>query len=630
MVARAQKKHIMKIVNFRDNRNKILGGQKTTYKYGRLLRYALTEWRSLTIICLLTLIIPAITALQPWPVKILIDYALGDQTLPNSIHNLISGFSIGQMNKFLIAVAAVSSLVLFALNSFIDTVITFAWSSAGQRMVYNLSADLFNHLQRLSLIFHSKQRIGDLINRISNDTYCVFDASQILLISPVQNVLTLILITAVAWKLDQKLTLVLLGLSPLMAISALYFGPRLKRKARQKRENQSFIMNLLHQTISSIPLVKAHSAEERNSRSFETLTRDAATISQQESLLENGYDLVNGLTTTIGIAIIIFLGGKKVLSGAISVGTLIVFISYMHSLEGILKGILETYRSLKPIEVSIDRVSELLNEENAITENPRAITLPNVNASLPGHIRLEDITFGYKSNHPVLHDICLEAFPGEKLAIVGKTGAGKSTLISLILRYYDPWSGRVTFDGFDIRDIKLSSLRSQIAIVLQEPFIFPVTVLENISYGRPDASREEIIDAGKLAHADEFILNLPNGYDTFIGDKGATLSGGEKQRIALARAFLKNAPILILDEPTSAIDDQTESPILEAIDRLSCAKTTVIIAHRLSTIRSADRIVVLEDGRVAESGSHNELILFGGIYQQFYSLQYDLAKEELA
>jgi ATP-binding cassette subfamily B protein len=619
----------MKITKFRDSRNNALGDQKAIYKYRRLLRYALKEWRSLTIICLLTLMIPAITALQPWPIKILIDYALGNHTLPNSIQNLISGFSIGQTNKFLIVAAAISSLVLFAFNSFIDMVITFAWSSAGQRMVYNLSADLFHHLQRLSLIFHSKQRIGDLINRVSNDTYCVFDASQILLISPVQNLLTLIVITAVAWELDQKLTLVLLALSPLMAISALYFGPRLKKKALQKRENQSFIMNLLHQTISSIPLVKAHSAEERNSQRFDTLARHAATISQQESLLENSYDSVNGLTTTAGIAIIIFLGGQKVLSGAISVGTLIVFISYMHSLEGVLKSILETYRSLKPIEVSADRVYELLNEENTITDSPRAITLPNNKDSLQGCINFEDITFGYKINQPVLKDICLEAFPGEKLAIVGKTGAGKSTLVSLILRYYDPWNGRVTLDGVDIRDIKLSSLRTQIAIVLQEPFIFPVTVLENISYGRPDASKEEIIKAAKLAYADEFILDLPNGYDTMVGDKGATLSGGQKQRIAIARAFLKNAPMLILDEPTSAIDDQTESPILEAIDRLSYAKTTIIIAHRLSTVRSADRIIVLEDGRVAESGSHNELILFGGIYRRFYTLQYGLAKEEL-
>jgi ATP-binding cassette subfamily B protein len=620
----------MKIANFRNSRNDALRDQKTIYKYRRLLRYAINEWRSLIIIGLFTLITPAITALQPWPIKILIDYALGDHTLPNSIQNLINHFSIGEINKFLIVVAAIFSFALFALNSFIDTVITFAWSSAGQRMVYKLSADLFHHLQRLSLAFHSKQRIGDLINRISNDTYCVYKASQTLLISPARNLLTLILITTVAWELDQNLTLVLLALSPLMAISALYFGPRLKTKARQKRENQSFIMNLLHQTISSIPLVKAHSAEERNSQRFETLTKDAATISQKESLLENSYNLVNGLTTTAGIAIIIFLGGQKVLSGAISVGTLIVFISYMHSLEGALKEILKTYRSVKPIEVSIDRVSELLNEENAITDNPKAITLPIHKDSVRGrHIRLEDITFGYKLKESVLKNICLEALPGEKLAIVGKSGAGKSTLVSLILRYYDPWNGRVTLDGIDIRDIKLSSLRSQIAIVLQDAFLFPVTVLENISYGRPDASREDIIKAAKLAHADEFILDLPNGYNTMIGDKGATLSGGQKQRIALARAFLKDAPVLILDEPTSAIDDQTESSILEAIDELSNARTTITIAHRLSTVRSANRIIVLENGQVAESGSHNELILVGGIYQQFYSVQYDLAKGEL-
>jgi ATP-binding cassette subfamily B protein/subfamily B ATP-binding cassette protein MsbA len=275
-------------------------------------------------------------------------------------------------------------------------------------------------------------------------------------------------------------------------------------------------------------------------------------------------------------------------------------------------------------------VVEVLDVEDEVRDAPGSKPLPVHTTGGRGHVRFENVTFGYEPGCPVLKDINIEVFPGETVALVGSTGAGKSTLVSLIPRFFDPWQGRVTLDGEDLRDIRLSSLRAQVSLVLQEPFLLPLTVLENIAYGRPGASREEIVSSAVAANADEFIRRLPSGYDTVIGERGATLSGGEKQRLAMARALLKDAPILILDEPTSALDAQTESLLLEALERLMKGRTTFIIAHRLSTVRRVDRIFVIDGGRIVETGTHESLLAAGGPYHRLYSLQFQNSLREVA
>jgi ATP-binding cassette subfamily B protein/subfamily B ATP-binding cassette protein MsbA len=309
------------------------------------------------------------------------------------------------------------------------------------------------------------------------------------------------------------------------------------------------------------------------------------------------------------------------LSGAITVGSLLVFVAYMRTLQHAAEDLLETYAAMREATASVDRVFEVMDADDAVHDAPDATPLVPSGAGRGVRVELEGVTFGYEPGRPVVEEVSLEAAPGETVALVGRTGAGKSTLVSLIPRFYDPWEGRVLLDGVDVRTVQLSSLRSQVAIVLQEPFLLPLSVADNIAYGRPEASREEVVAAAEAANADEFIRQLPEGYDTVVGERGALLSGGERQRLAIARALLKDAPVLILDEPTAALDAQTETALVTALERLMENRTTFIIAHRLSTIRGADRIVVLEAGRVIETGTHQQLLGRSGLYRRLHQLQ---------
>jgi ABC-type multidrug transport system fused ATPase/permease subunit len=305
------------------------------------------------------------------------------------------------------------------------------------------------------------------------------------------------------------------------------------------------------------------------------------------------------------------------LNGQLSVGSLLVFLSYLSSLYAPLETLAFVHTGLSSASVSGRRVLEVLEAKDMVAESPSALPLTLAPGKQNAAVRIHNVTFGYETGPAVLHNVTVEAYPGQTIAIVGATGAGKSTLLGLIPRFFDPWEGRVEIDGRDVRDVQLNSLRRHISLVMQEPFLLPLTVAQNIAYGRPDASPEEIRAAARAASAHDFIERLPNGYDTHIGERGATLSGGERQRISIARAFLKDAPILILDEPTSALDAGTESNLVEILESLAKGRTTFIIAHRLSTIRHADRIFVLANGRVAEVGTHHELIAHNGIYSGF-------------
>jgi ATP-binding cassette subfamily B protein/subfamily B ATP-binding cassette protein MsbA len=325
---------------------------------------------------------------------------------------------------------------------------------------------------------------------------------------------------------------------------------------------------------------------------------------------------------TAGAAIVLYAGGQRVLSGALTVGSLLVFVAYLQSMQRAIESLLNTYGNLKSAEAGVDRVLEVLDADEQVRDKPGAVDLPTRQRGAAGGIRLEAVSFGYQPGRTVLHDISFEVQPGETIALVGPTGAGKTTLVSLIPRFFDPWRGCVMLDGVDIRDISLASLRKQVSLVLQDPFLLPLTVAENIAYGRPDASREAIVSAARAANADRFIRELPQGYDTPLVERGATLSGGQKQRLSIARALLKDAPILILDEPTSALDADTEALLVEALERLTRGRTTFIIAHRLSTIRHADRILVMEKGAIAEIGTHRELIAANGSYARLHALQY--------
>ncbi|KYC37140.1 multidrug ABC transporter ATP-binding protein [Scytonema hofmannii PCC 7110] len=599
------------------------------HRYGRLLRYPLRQWRTLIVILGLVAGTSATATLQPWPIKILVDYALGQAAIPLPVNSLFGNFNLSLTPPLLVVVAALCSLGLYALNATLDTGLSWAWSAAGQGMVYELAQSLFYRLQRLSLLFHSQRTVGDSLSRLTGDSYCIYTLIGAVLISPIQHLLTLGTISIVAWNLNPLLTLLSLLVAPIMAASALMFGSRIKRRTKLNREVQSRLTSFVHQTLTAIPMIQAYVRESYNTKLFQHLAADGVAIAQRETLLKSAYGLANGAVATICNAVILYVGGQQVLLGVMSVGSLLVFLAYLQPIQGAFRGLFGIYGSLKSVEANIDRVLEVLDAKDGVHDAPGAKPLPVRPTGARGHICLEGVTFGYNPGYPVLQDITLEAQPGETIALVGATGAGKSTLVSLIPRFFDPWQGRVIFDGADVRSIELKSLRSQIALVLQEPFLLPLSVAQNIAYGRPGASQEEIVAAAKAAKADDFIRQLPQGYDTILSERGAILSGGQKQRLAIARALLLDAPVLILDEPTSALDAQTEALLLEALERLMQGRTVFIIAHRLSTILRADRIVVLEQGKVVETGTHQELLATSGIYKHLHSLQFTDPQQEV-
>ena len=602
---------------------------KQTLKYRRLITYTLRQWRSLVVILLLTVASSAVTLLQPWPLKVLVDYALGKSIVSQSLGSFLNALPVAG-NTALILLAAIASITLFITTALLEAGFTWGWASCGQRAVHELAADLFHQLQRLSLMFHSKRTVGDSMSRLTGDAYCVYTSMQVLLIGPGQHLLTLTTVGMVAWHLDPWLTALTFAIAPLQAGGAFFYGNRLKWRTKQNRQAHSDFVSFVHQTLTAIPMVQAFGAEGRNGRRFRHLADDAVKRSQLGTLLTSSYGFMNGLIITVGTAIVLFAGAQRAAAGVLSVGSLLVFLAYMRALQGASQGLLTTYASLKILDVSTDRVVEILEADDPVQNAAGAKPLPVLPSGQGGHIRIENVTFGYESGRPVLSEVNLEALPGQTVALVGPTGAGKSTLVSLIPRFYDPWQGRIVVDGIDAREIQISSLRARVSLVLQDPFLLPITVAENIAYGRPDASRSDIIAAAVVANADEFIRRLPDGYDTVMAERAATLSGGEKQRIAIARAILKDAPILILDEPTSSLDTKTESSLLEALERLMVGRTTFIIAHRLSTIRHADKIAVIENGRLIEAGTHEELLAVNGHYRHVHALQFGEPTREVA
>jgi ATP-binding cassette subfamily B protein/subfamily B ATP-binding cassette protein MsbA len=473
-------------------------------------------------------------------------------------------------------------------------------------------------LQSRSLLFHSRNEVGNSISQVMVDSWCVFQFLDTVIFAPFQALLTMTVMIVLMAFLQPTLMLISLAVVPLMVGASFVLGEKLRTVAKQKREIETRIQSHLQQMLTGIPVVQAFAQEEREHERFRQFAAQAIEAQQRSTLLGGLGGLSSGLITTLGSGVIIWAGAHFVTEGKLTVGGLLIFLVYLNSLQAQTKILASVYPAAQNIGASTDRVNEVLDAQPDIADKPNAITL----TSASGHIQFENVSTGYDTDRPVLTGVSLDVQAGQTFAIVGATGAGKSTLVSLIPRFLDPWKGRILLDGKDLRDLRLESLRSQFSIVLQEPFLFPFSVAENIAFGREGATREEVKNAARVANAHDFITRLPHGYDTMLGERGATLSGGERQRIAIARALLKNAPILILDEPTSALDTETEAPLLEALERLMSGRTTLIIAHRLSTIRRANKIVVLQAGQIVETGTHSELLARNGTYAHLHNLQF--------
>jgi ABC-type multidrug transport system fused ATPase/permease subunit len=579
----------------------------------RLLAYAKPHWRAILLLLATMGADIGLNVLRPWPLKLVLDNVLGHHPAPQVVTQILPGSATPHG---LLAWAAAGTVAIFLLGTASTTFYNYFSLRVGQMMVFELASDMFAHLQRLSLIFHSKRALGDTIQRVTGDSYCVSTLVTDALLPLLQAVVMLGVMFAVMWSLEPTLTLVALSVVPFLAVVIRYLARPIKDRARESRDYEGKLTSVVEQTLGAMPAVQAFGREKFEVQRFRHYA-DRTVVSYLRSTLAGiWFEVFCGIVTTIGTAAIIYLGADLALQGKLTAGTIIVFLSYLSSLYDPLDQITGTAQTIQGAAADADRVMEVLETDPEITDRPGAL-----DARIDGPIRYEHVSFGYEPDRKALDDVSLEANQGDVIAIVGETGAGKTTLAHLLVRFYDPWEGRITVGGTDIRDFRHESLRSQIALVLQDPFIFPMTIAENIAYGRPDATIEEIIAAAKAANAHDFISRQPEGYDTAVGERGATLSGGEKQRLSIARAFLKDAPVLILDEPTSALDARTESGLLDALDRLMQGRITFIIAHRLSTTRRATQIIVLHRGRVIERGTHEQLLERGGAYADLYGRQ---------
>jgi ATP-binding cassette subfamily B protein len=576
------------------------GGREALAVFGPFARPHLP---ALGFALLLVLVGTTFRLLKPWPLAFLIDDVVGTQRSDGSFTLMV----------FVVMGATVGIAVLDAFIGFVRSNLT---RGIGQKVAFRIRSALYGHLQQLSLSFHDRQQTGELMNRVTRDTDTVQSLVTDHLLDAVSNALLLVGMVGITMSLDWRLALVLLALSPLMGFTNARFRRRIKAAESRARAGEGDISSLTQETLSSIRLIKVFGRERHESERFDTVGEEALAANLALTRVETAFSSWLEIVPAIGMAALLGLGAHQIRAGHLEVGELVVFVSYLRDFYGPTRALSRLAAKVSRASVRAERIASVLQTPLAVTDRPDARPAPR----LSGRITFDHVTFGYLTGRPVLRDIHLDIPAGSVLALVGSTGAGKSTLASLIPRLYDPDAGAVLVDGTDLRDLTLESLQGQVAVVPQESVLFRATVAENVAYGRPDATRAEIEKAVRMANAHDFVTALPDGYDTLVGERGDTLSGGQRQRLAIARALVRNAPILILDEPTSGLDVRSERVVLEAVERLMESRTTIVIAHRLSTVRRADQIALLEGGRIVERGTHDELVDRGGRYAELVAL----------
>ncbi|MDQ3721585.1 MAG: ABC transporter ATP-binding protein/permease, partial [Actinomycetota bacterium] len=562
----------------------------------------------------------AMALLAPWPLAILIDTVLGNDPLPSLL-----GVLEGLARYELLAVAVVAGLLVTGLEHGLAVVDDYFNTKLDQNMVLDLRSDMFRHAHRLSLAWHDQKKTGMLMYQINNQASAV--GSITVAMPPlIQSVLTLVGMFYVVYLIEPTLALVSLSVVPFIYYSAGYYARRIHPRILHVRNLEGTSLAIVHEAMAMMRVILAFGREPHEYRRFRKQSKEAVDARVDLTVRQTLFSLVVTMTTALGSAFVLGFGAYFVLKGRMTAGELLVVMGYIASLYKPLEQISNTVSSLQQQFISLSSALDLLDTEAEIVERPDAFAVQRVR----GHVAYEHVTFGYSGRSGTLKDVCFTAPAGSRVAVVGPTGAGKSTLLHLLPRFYDPKHGRILIDGHDVRDLRLDALRAQISIVQQEPLLFAGTIGANIAYGRLEAGDDEVLEAARAANAHDFISALPKGYETELGERGAQLSGGERQRISVARAFLKDAPILILDEPTSAIDSRTEAVILEALARLMEGRTTFMVAHRLSTIRDSDLILVVNHGAIAEQGTHDELLEAGGLYAELHDAQHGAARRQAA
>jgi subfamily B ATP-binding cassette protein MsbA len=570
------------------------------------------------VIVLAAMVVETLMSLAaPWPLKIVLDDALGHHQLPHWLewaHDY--GFGRHTLGVALFAGAATIVIaVIGAVASYIDNYYT---ESVGQWVANDLRIRIYGHLHRLSLAFYDRTQTGTLLSTITNDVATVQSFASASTLGILVDLMTIIGMLGLMFWLDWDFTLIAVAVTPFLLFFVMRFKKAVKEVQREVRKRQSDIVAVVEQGLGSIRVVEAFGRQDLEAGRMTAASRatvDAALKARRvKSLLSPVVTVVVALCT----GFVLWRGTLLILAGTLTAGSLTVFLAYLSKFFKPVQDLAKMTNAIAQTSVALERIQKILGADQIIPEHPDAVDPGTVK----GEITFEHVAFGYSDVSHVLRDVNFTIKAGQVVGIVGPTGGGKSTVVSLIPRFYDPTAGRVLIDGSDIRTWKLVSLRREVGFVLQETVLFAGTVRENIAYGRPDATEADIIQAAKLANADEFIAKMPQGYDSIVGERGATLSGGQRQRIGIARALIRKSPILILDEPTAALDTESERLVVEGLERLMKGRTVIMIAHRLSTIRDADQIIVLKDGVVAEQGSHAELMRKNGVYAELYHIQY--------
>jgi ATP-binding cassette subfamily B protein len=559
--------------------------------------------------------VAAADLLAPWPLKVLVDNVLLGAPLTGPLAGLAD--VIGPRPQLAVAAVAFAIILIALMRGFFAAMQLFQTSRIGYELTATLQRQLFGHLQRLSLGFHTRSRSGELLTKVTSDTRNLRDVFAESLLDTGAQLLTLVGMCVTMLLLNWRLSLVVLASFPVLALAVYQFSRRIKQLSRSQRKLDGQIAARISESLAAMPLVQAFGRERYERERFALASDETLEESIRAARTEAAGTRAIEIISAAGVAGVVFFGGMQALAGEVTPGALLIFISYVTSMYKPIRSLARLSTRFSKGMVSAERIAEILDTEPEVQDRRGAVPA----TGLRGRVEFRDVAFGYGEGKLALRGVSFTVPAGQRVALVGGSGAGKSTVASLILRFYDPKAGYILLDGVDVRDYQRDSLREQIGVVLQDSLLLGQSIRENITYGRPDASDAEVERAARLAHAHEFIKALPLGYDTPLGERGANLSGGQRQRISLARALIKDPAILILDEPTSAMDAESARMVEEALSRTREGRTTLVIAHHFAAMERFDQILVLRDGRVVEQGRHADLLAQGGFYAELARLQ---------
>jgi ABC-type multidrug transport system fused ATPase/permease subunit len=591
-----------------------------------LIRELLRPYHSTLIMMLAAMLLQSLMTLAaPWPLKIVIDNVVVGRKLDPWFASLLKPLMAHGHRPHLAEIAALAVVVIAILNAIGSYLTNYLTESVGQWVANDLRMRTYHHLQYLSLRYYDTHQSGILLSTITADVLTIQNFASSATLGIVIDMFTIMGMLVVMFFLNWDFTLVAVAITPLLLLLATRFKKAVKASTHEVRKQQSNIVAVVQQDLESIRVVTAFGRQELEQNQLASVSAATVAAALKARRVKSMLSPIVSIIVSFCTGFVLWRGSLLILSGGMTAGELTVFLSYLASFFKPVKDLASMNNSIAQTAVAVERIRMILDADAVLPEKANA-----QDKKITGQITFDHVAFAYDPSYPVLRDVSFHVEPGQMVGVVGPTGGGKSTIMSLIPRFYDPSAGQVQIDGIDVRDYRLQNLRDQIGYVLQETVLFRGTVRDNIAYGREGATDEEIILAAKLANADEFISRMPDGYQSMVGDRGDTLSGGQRQRIGIARAIIRDNPILILDEPTAALDTESEKLVIEALGRLMKGRTVLTIAHRLSTIRNANLILVLKDGVVAEQGTHAQLLALGGIYAELYSVQFDTTPAKAA